>query len=140
MVTAPIIMKVYNCLSCNKECQSNNRNKNKYCGASCQHEYQNSLKVQKWLLTGIIVRVGTANWVKKYLFKEQDGKCNHCKNEFWMGKPINLELEHIDGNSENNKRENLELICPNCHSYTPTYKALNKGNGRQARREKYKNK
>jgi 5-methylcytosine-specific restriction endonuclease McrA len=43
---------------------------------------------------------------------------------------IPLEVEHIDGNWKNNKEENLELICPNCHSLTKTYKGGNRGKGR----------
>ena len=37
----------------------------------------------------------------------------------------------------NNKRENLAVLCPNCHSITPTYKALNMGHGRKHRRDRY---
>jgi len=55
-----------------------------------------------------------------------------------LSNKIPIELEHIDGNSENNMLENLKLLCPNCHSLTPTYKALNTGNGRAFRRERYK--
>ena len=39
-------------------------------------------------------------------------------------------FQHIDGNSKNNKEENLTLLCPNCHSLTKTYKGANRGNGR----------
>ena len=52
-------------------------------------------------------------------------------------KKIVFELEHKDGNSENNQPENLCLICPNCHSQTDTYKNRNKGNGRFKRRQRY---
>ena len=45
-------------------------------------------------------------------------------------KPIVLELEHIDGNHSNNERENLEAICPNCHSQTDTWRGRNKTNKR----------
>ena len=48
-----------------------------------------------------------------------------------------MELEHNDGNSQNNSLDNLSLICPNCHSQTPTYKGANKGNGRHYRRVRY---
>ena len=58
------------------------------------------------------------------------------KNKFSNTVPI--ELEHIDGNSENNQLDNLKLLCPNCHSLTPTYKGLNKGNGRHIRQQRYK--
>ncbi|MFW5895280.1 MAG: HNH endonuclease [archaeon] len=44
-----------------------------------------------------------------------------------------LEIEHIDGNAKNNREENLDLICPNCHSLTSTYKALNSGKGNRDR-------
>jgi hypothetical protein len=59
-----------------------------------------------------------------------------------MGKPIPIELDHIDGNSDNNSAENLRLICPNCHAQTETYKVANKGKNsqRQAmRRNRYAN-
>ena len=61
-----------------------------------------------------------------------------CGITEWNNKKIVLELEHKDGNSENNDLVNLELLCPNCHSQTPTYKAKNKGKGRHSRRERYK--
>lgn len=54
-----------------------------------------------------------------------------------MGQPIPIELDHIDGNPENNELDNLRLICPNCHAQTPTYKGANKGNGRHERKERY---
>ncbi len=41
-----------------------------------------------------------------------------------------LEIDHIDGNSDNNSEENLRLVCPNCHSLTSTYCGTNRGNGR----------
>lgn len=46
-----------------------------------------------------------------------------------------LEVHHIDGNCTNNKEENLQLLCPNCHSLTPNSGSLNKGN---SKRYKYK--
>lgn len=49
-----------------------------------------------------------------------------------------LEVEHIDGDCTNNKEENLDLICPNCHSLTATYRALNSGKGNRDRLLYYK--
>ena len=40
----------------------------------------------------------------------------------WLGKPINLEVHHIDGVRTNNSLENLQLLCPNCHSYTDNFR------------------
>lgn len=53
--------------------------------------------------------------------------CEKCGcNGIWMGEEITLELHHIDGDRYNNKLENLEILCPNCHSQTKTYRSRNK--------------
>ena len=57
---------------------------------------------------------------------EQHGKCNRCGIDSWLDQPISLELEHKDGNNRNNARENLECLCPNCHSLTDTWRGRNK--------------
>ena len=57
---------------------------------------------------------------------EQEGKCNTCSISEWLNKPVSLELDHIDGDRDNNSRENLRLLCPNCHSQTPTWKGKHK--------------
>lgn len=54
-------------------------------------------------------------------------KCQMCGTETWLGKPINLEIHHVDGNNTNNRLENLELICPNCHSFTDNWRSSNIG-------------
>lgn len=61
---------------------------------------------------------------------EQDDKCNKCGLDTWMGQSLILELEHKDGNHDNNKRENLEALCPNCHSLTNTWRGRNKKSNR----------
>lgn len=58
-------------------------------------------------------------------------RCENCgQGPRWKGKPLTLELEHIDGNRNNHRLENLKILCPHCHSQTPTYRkkksALNK--------------
>jgi Zn finger protein HypA/HybF involved in hydrogenase expression len=54
-------------------------------------------------------------------------KCSECGiiNE-WNGKKLVLELDHISGDSSDNRIENLRFLCPNCHSQTPTFKGRNK--------------
>lgn len=110
----------------------------KYCSGKCQREYQ-----QKEFFQRIENGDTTLHFkqYKKYLIHKHGNKCMKCGwNEINSTSGlIPIQLEHKDGNSENNNLNNLELLCPNCHSLTPTYMALNKGNGRFKRRERYKN-
>jgi hypothetical protein len=53
-------------------------------------------------------------------------RCNRCGITEWNGLPTPIELEHKDGNHHNNSLNNLELLCPNCHAQTDTYRGKNK--------------
>lgn len=64
--------------------------------------------------------------LRSRILYEQDEKCNRCGLNEWLNEPLTLELEHIDGDHFNNKRENLEMLCPNCHSLTLTWRGRNK--------------
>lgn len=63
------------------------------------------------------------------LVAEQCGRCATCGFYEWNGKPIALEMHHVDGNNQNNAKENVSLLCPNCHAQTPNYRLLNKHKG-----------
>ena len=65
--------------------------------------------------------------LKNQLFKlnYKEKVCEMCNNTEWMGKPIPLELHHINGNKFDNRIENLQILCPNCHSFTDNYRAKN---------------
>jgi Zn finger protein HypA/HybF involved in hydrogenase expression len=52
-------------------------------------------------------------------------RCYNCNLTNWLGKPISLELEHKNGIHSDCRLENLELLCPNCHSQTSTYSGKN---------------
>lgn len=50
------------------------------------------------------------------------GVCDHCGvGDLWNGKPLTLEIDHINGINDDNRRENIRWLCPNCHSQTNTY-------------------
>jgi hypothetical protein len=72
---------------------------------------------------------------RKRVIKEQHNKCNKCKIDSWLGEKIILEIDHIDGDNKNNLRENLEAICPNCHSLTKTWRGRNKKKGNRITEE-----
>lgn len=60
---------------------------------------------------------------------EQNFKCDSCDiGQEWNNRPLKFDLDHIDGDKNNNFRENLRFICPNCHSQTATYKTKNAKN------------
>lgn len=63
----------------------------------------------------------------KRLIKEgiKENKCECCGLTNWLQKPIKLELHHINGIHNDNRLENLQLLCPNCHSYTDNYRGKN---------------
>jgi len=66
--------------------------------------------------------------LKQRLLKDEifEYQCMKCQGTEWMGKPIPLELHHIDGNNQNNSLNNLQLLCPNCHALTDNYRGKNK--------------
>jgi len=63
--------------------------------------------------------------IKKRLVKERGHQCECCQKTMWLGGSIVLELDHVNGDRFNNTRENLQLLCPNCHALTPTYRGKN---------------
>lgn len=122
------------CLHCNARL---NRSAKIYCSFSCQQIFEYKAYIEAWKNgiedgnRGVITKF-LSRHIRRYLTEKFGGKCSICgwdkKNPVTNSVP--LEIDHIDGNSENNSEQNLRLICPNCHSLTSSFRNLNKGKGR----------
>ena len=106
------------------------------CSQTCASELARKDKINRWLLGEEIKtsrgKTSTARWIRDYMLEQSNFKCSKCnwgETNLFTGK-IPLELEHKDGNFMNNKIDNLEVLCPNCHALTATYKEANKSAGR----------
>lgn len=140
------IKRIKRCVNCGKDI-SDSRNV-KFCSNKnkCKNEYYYKQYIEKWKNgeeDGAICNGDSISaYIKKYLFEMNDSRCQKCGwgevNEY-SGK-VPLEAHHIDGNWKNNRPENLELLCPNCHSLTSTYRNGGKDRmeGRSGKREFYR--
>lgn len=108
-----------NCAHCGKKLR---------CSFTCQHERQFQLRAAK-LESGAYPTYSCNQFIRRYLIHrlgEQCSRCGWAERHPKTGR-VPIEVEHIDGNYENNHPDNLTLLCPNCHSLTNTFRALNRG-------------
>ena len=82
---------------------------------------------------------GTHCWptIKEKLFQERPYQCECCGLTKWNGKPIRLQVHHIDGNRQHNTRDNLQILCPNCHSQTDNWCSKNVSRSKQVSDEDF---
>lgn len=75
-------------------------------------------------------KYNSTNSLKKRLLKSglKEYKCEKCGLDKWNGEPIPLELHHVNGDRTDNRLENLQILCPNCHAQTDNYCSKNKNN------------
>ncbi len=120
------------CLSCGTVVQFH---KQKYCSYKCQMQYQHDQYIQRWLNgeeSGSKGNDGVSKHIRRHLFEQHNNSCEKCgwsENHEITGL-VPLHIDHVDGDCHNNRPENLQLLCPNCHSLTHNFGILNKNSTR----------
>ena len=136
-------IKVFDCAHCGKTCECTRSSVNVYCSNECQHLKQMQVKIQTWLKGEHKGWSGKCRqlslFVRNHLKHTRGSACEICK---WDGHHPDdgrslTEIDHIDGDAENCRPENLKIVCPNCHSMTPTYRARNKNSKRIRNNKKF---
>ena len=101
-----------------------------YCSPQCFADYQWEQKKIKIREAGEFQSgfggEASRRAVRRFLTERDGHVCQICGGTEWMGEPIPLVVDHIDGNSQNSKVENFRLVCGNCDMQLPTYKSKNK--------------
>lgn len=106
--------------------------KARFCSQRCNQDHRFAIRLKVFLSGRYPPVTNAAKFLHRALRHLHGDKCSRCgwsERHPLTGK-VPIEVEHIDGNWENNSPKNLTLLCPNCHSLTPTFRNLNRGNGR----------
>ena len=129
------------CLSCKTILKK--RHQLKFCSNQCQADFRYKIFKDKWLIgQRKVVTKNISGHIRRFLLEKYGEKCSLCG---WNKKNLStgyspLEVDHLDGNADNNCIENVRILCPNCHALTPSFRNLNKGKGRTWRKQYLKKK
>ena len=122
------------CKNCNN--QLIHKNSSLFCNQVCHKDFQYKENLNQWGDEGFLGYTGKTvqlkKFIRRFLLEEANNKCSKCGwgeiNEITQKAP--LEINHIDGNAKNCIKDNLEVLCPNCHSLTHNFRNLNKNSAR----------
>lgn len=129
-------IKLFKCKNCNVETKVRKNGGGVFCSHICHRKYEYDYNIKLWKdgkLKGYKGKTkAISNWLRKYMLEKTNNTCQKCG---WNNRhPIDdkplVEINHIDGNAENNCEDNLEVLCPNCHSMTHNFKSRNKNSAR----------
>lgn len=129
------------CVICGKELDGT---KIMFCSTECRKEFEDKQYneyIERWKKgeeSGCTSSYKIHRYVKRYLLEKYNNSCQECGwskvNEHTGTVP--LQIHHIDGDCTNNSEENLQLLCPNCHSLTENFGSRNKNSKRVFRKQK----
>jgi 5-methylcytosine-specific restriction endonuclease McrA len=124
--------KEYFCSYCGKKIENPYASKtNRYCSNECRYKHKRVEYIERWKNgeeNGLKGKYQIATQIRDYLLEKVNYKCEKCG--FSGVNPYTnntiLQIHHIDGDSSNNKEENLQVLCPNCHAMTDNFGSRNK--------------
>lgn len=119
-----------------KYCGSPIEGRKTFCDSECFKKFRKEKSINEWK-SGERKSEYTSDFIREFLFKKNNNKCEKCgwsEVNPYTGK-IPLQVHHIDGDCTNNSEENLQLLCPNCHSLTENFGSKNKGFSRRTKRQ-----
>jgi len=107
-----------NCLNCDTEFMWHpSQSRGKYCCNECGIQHVLKEKIE----SGVYTKSNVLSYFRRFI----EYKCTECGISDYNGKPLRLQIDHIDGNNKNDKLENYRYLCPNCHTQTETWGVKN---------------